>query len=44
MFISRGVCCSIARRMEIGKGGRRKRDNCYEEVFVCVEISVLQSS
>lgn len=42
MFISRGVCCSI--RMEIGRGSRRKRDNCYEEVFVCVEISVLQSS
>lgn len=42
MFISRSVCCSI--RMEIGRGGRRKRDNCYEEVFVCVEISVLQSS
>lgn len=26
------------------EGGLRKRDNCHEEVFVCVEISVLQSS
>lgn len=38
MFISRGVCCSI--KMEIRRGVRRKRDNCYKEVFVCVEISV----